>query len=235
MSEPSLISKAPILKAPILRAAHLCKSFSYPCKVSILNGVNLELISGQSLAIMGRSGEGKTTLLHILGTLEEACSGILEINGKLVTSKNRHILRNQHIGFVFQAYHLLDHYSAIQNVLMPARIAGKDVSKGSDAYLRAEHLLESVGLIDRQSFHTKQLSGGERQRVAIARALCNDPDIILADEPSGNLDSHTSEKIHNLLLDCARVGGKALIVATHDKELASLCASTAWLRDGTLH
>ncbi len=184
---------------------------------------------------MGRSGEGKTTLLHILGTLEEACSGVLEINGKLVTGKNRHILRNQHIGFVFQAYHLLDHYSAIQNVLMPARIAGKDVSKGSDAYLRAEHLLESVGLIDRQSFHTKQLSGGERQRVAIARALCNDPDIILADEPSGNLDSHTSEKIHNLLLDCARVGGKALIVATHDKELASLCASTAWLRDGTLH
>jgi lipoprotein-releasing system ATP-binding protein len=183
---------------------------------------------------MGRSGEGKSTLLQILGTLETPCSGALEIDGQTVTSFNKSRIRNQKLAFVFQSFHLLEDYTAIDNVLMPARIGRKATTPDSAAYKRACDLLESVGLGDRIHFNTKLLSGGEKQRVAIARALCNDPDIILADEPSGNLDRQTARFIHDLLIGFANKHGKTLILVTHDQELASLCSHRYSLCDGKL-
>ncbi|MCH9609486.1 MAG: Lipoprotein-releasing system ATP-binding protein LolD [Chlamydiales bacterium] len=218
----------------ILAAKKLHKSFLRPKKIDILDEVSLKLKTGESIAIMGASGEGKTTLLQILGTLDNATSGSLEIVGQRVTGKNAPNLRNQHIGFVFQSCNLLADYTALHNVLMPALIAGEDISKGSKSYFRALELLKHVGLEDRIHFPSKLLSGGEKQRVSIARALCNDPQIILADEPSGNLDHSTSTHIHALLLQCAQQFNKGLIVVTHDQELASLCQSTMILKEGNL-
>ncbi len=222
------------LSTPLLHALEIRKSFFYPARVDVLKGVSLEVYGGQSLAIMGASGEGKSTLLQILGTLEAPSEGSLSIVGQVVTKKNAAYLRNHHIGFIFQAFNLLEDYTAFQNVLMPALIAGKDVRKGSMAYLQALELLDRVGLSHRAHFSTKLLSGGEKQRAAIARALCNDPSVLLADEPSGNLDKETSRMIHELLLHCARDLKKALIVVTHDPQLAALCDSQVHLAQGFL-
>lgn len=219
---------------PALQAKDIHKTFYSPAKVSILRGVDLTVSYGEAIAIMGRSGEGKSTLLQVLGTLDSPCKGQLNIADQKISRSNISEIRNRHIAFVFQAFHLLEDYTALENVLMPARIARKNISKGSDAYLRGCSLLEKVGLSDRASFYTKQLSGGEKQRVAIARALCNDPDIILADEPSGNLDRQTASSIHTLLLDFVREGGKSLIVVTHDHELAKLCDKQYQLEQGML-
>ena len=221
-------------KTPLLKALKVTKSFSNPDKVEVLKGVNLEVYPGESVAIMGASGEGKSTLLHILGTLELPTAGELAICGRPATKQALHLLRNQHIGIVYQSYNLLQDSTTLQNVLMPALIAGRDVHKGSVFYNRAMKLLDRVGLSQRAHFHAKLLSGGERQRAAIARALCNDPEVILADEPSGNLDHTTSKKIHQLLISCATNLGKALIIVTHDDELAKLCDKTYILRDGIL-
>jgi lipoprotein-releasing system ATP-binding protein len=210
-------------KPIVLCAKSLHKAFYSPIKVSILDGIDLTVLKGESVAIMGRSGEGKTTLLQILGTLENPCSGLLEISGQLVASKNKNEIRNQNIAFVFQSFHLLEDYTALENILMPARIARKSTSKGSVAYKRGCDLLEQVGLADRAHFYTKLMSGGEKQRVAICRALFNDPDIIFADEPSGNLDKQTSLVIHDLLLNFSRIQNKSLVVVTHDQELAARC------------
>lgn len=218
----------------VLKATKLKKTFRYPVKVPILNGADLTVNSGETVAIMGRSGEGKTTLLHILGTLEKACEGKIEIAGQDVSTFNKTTIRNQNIGFIFQSFHLLEDYTPLENILMPARIARKSTKKGSPAYSRALHLLEEVGLSDRAHFQTKQLSGGEKQRVAIARAMFNDPDLILADEPSGNLDRKTSLHIHELLLNFAKNNNKALIVVTHDPELAAKCDHQYRLVDGVL-
>ena len=184
----------------ILKAKKISKAFHHPTLVDVLKEVDLELFLGHSLAIMGASGEGKTTLLHIMGTLEKPDSGDLWVAGTLATHHPTPLLRNRHIGFIFQGF----------------------------------NLLEKVGLQDRANFSTKLLSGGEKQRVAIARALCNDPEIILADEPSGNLDHHTSALIHDLLLHCCKDLGKALVVVTHDNELAGLCDKTVQLRSGEI-
>lgn len=227
-------SHNPMQKPIILKASGLKKSFYTPVQVEILKNVNLEVHRGDTVAIMGRSGEGKSTLLQILGTLENPCGGLLEIDGEPVSNFNKSKLRSKKLAFVFQSFHLLEDYTALDNVLMPARIARQSVSKGSEAYKRACELLEHVGLADRLHFNTKLLSGGEKQRVAIARALCNDPDIILADEPSGNLDRQTSRYIHDLLLNFAHKQGKTLIVVTHDVELASLCSQRYRLVDGSL-
>lgn len=218
----------------LLHAHQLRKSFFYPAQVEVLKGVSLTLARGESLAIMGASGEGKSTLLQILGTLETPTDGALHILGKPITSKNAPYARNHHIGFIFQAFNLLEDYTAFQNVLMPALIAGKDISKGSAAYLRALELLDRVGLSHRAYFSTKLLSGGEKQRVAIARALCNDPAILLADEPSGNLDDVTSQQIHNLLLHSSKELNKGLIVVTHNRSFATLCDRTLHLQKGVL-
>ncbi len=218
----------------VLSAKNIRKSFLSPTKVDVLKGVDFELASGESIAIMGASGEGKSTLLHILGTLEEPTSGELYIAQKSVAKHPPPLLRNQHIGFVFQGFHLLESYTVLQNVLMPALIAKQPTHAGSKAHARACSLLEQVGLEKRITFQTKLLSGGEKQRVALARALCNDPDILLTDEPSGNLDHDTSSQIHRLLMESVNQMGKALIVVTHDPALARLCQKQYALVDGVL-
>jgi len=223
-----------IAKPVMLRARNIQKSFYTPSCLQILSGVDLAVHQGESVAIMGRSGEGKSTLLQILGTLEIPCSGELEIDGEAVSSFNKSRIRNRKLGFVFQSFHLLEDYTALENVLMPAKIARISCAPNSTAYQRACHLLEHVGLEGRLHFSTKLLSGGEKQRVAIARALCNDPDIILADEPSGNLDRQTSRHIHSLLLNFVKEHNKTLIVVTHDQELAELCSQRYRLCEGRL-
>jgi lipoprotein-releasing system ATP-binding protein len=206
----------------ILLAKSLSKS--YP-KVKVLSDISLTVQPGESIAICGRSGSGKTTLLHILGTLEEPDSGELEIAGQKLTRSNASHLRNQQIGFVFQAYNLLEDFTTLENVLMPSRIARRplDRKKGLE-------LLALVGLEERADFPAKFLSGGERQRAAIARALCNNPSLILADEPTGNLDRANARKIGEILISL----NKALILVTHDPELAALCNKKYTLSDGQL-
>lgn len=218
----------------LLEAQNISKAFYHPKAIEILKGISLQVKAGESVAIVGRSGEGKSTLLQILGTLEDPCNGMLFIEGNRVTSSNRAVLRNEKIGFVFQSFHLLEDYTALENVLMPARIARQSVYRESPAEKRALSLLEKVGLADRAHFHTKFLSGGEKQRVALARAMCNDPSLILADEPSGNLDGQTAQMIHEILLQFARHAEKALLLVTHDRELAKLCSRQYELRDGLL-
>lgn len=218
----------------LLRALELNKSFYSPTKVSILKEINLSVKGGESIAIIGRSGEGKSTLLQILGTLEEPCSGQLFINGQSVSPSNRAFIRNTAIGFVFQSFHLLEDYTALENVLMPARIGRQSIANGSALKKRGLELLDQVGLADRAHFHTKLLSGGEKQRVALARAMCNNPPLILADEPSGNLDCQTAELIHQILLNFAKDKSKALIMVTHNQELANLCSRRLELKNHAL-
>lgn len=213
----------------VLKASNIKKSFTYPEQQELLKGIDLVVEPGQSVAIMGRSGEGKSTLLQILGTLDNPSSGTLEIAGKKVTSRNIPLIRSFHIGFVFQSFYLLEDYTVLQNVLMPAKIARQSVNpeKGIE-------LLRLVGLEHRKDHFGKQLSGGEKQRAAIARALCNDPDILFADEPSGNLDKTTASAIHSLLLDFTKNKNKSLILVTHDTELAQLCTTQYRLEGGLL-
>ncbi len=222
------------MKKTLLKASDIHKSFAQPAPLHVLRGLSLEVSAGERIAIMGKSGEGKSTLLHILGSLEKPTSGQLEICGKPFTEIGLSTLRSEEIGFVFQAFNLLEEYSTLENVLMPAKIARKSVSKGSPAYVRALSLLDWVGLRERSHFPAKLLSGGEKQRAAIARALMNDPALILADEPSGNLDSATSQAIYDLLLSCPENNEKALIVVTHDQDLAAQCDRILILKDGIL-
>lgn len=221
-------------RIPLIEAKNISKAFYNPAVVPILKSISLQVHLGESVAIVGRSGEGKSTLLQILGTLEEPCEGSLYIEGQKVQASNRSRVRNEKIGFVFQSFHLLEDYTALENVLMPARIARVPTHHGSPAERRGMALLEKVGLANRAHFHTKLLSGGEKQRVALARAMCNDPSIILADEPSGNLDSQTAWMIHEILLAFARDEQKGLLLVTHDRELAKLCSRQYELRGGVL-
>lgn len=221
-------------KKPLLTAKNLRKTFHNPNPIEILKGIDLEVAHGETVAILGRSGQGKSTLLQILGTLENPSEGSLSIADQEVTAFNKSRIRNRNIAFVFQSFHLLEDYTALENVLMPARIARADLSAQSPARRRATELLELVGLTDRAHFNTKLLSGGEKQRVAIARALCNNPDILFADEPSGNLDKQTSQAIHDLLIGFAKQEGKALILVTHDMDLARLCDQRYILEAGHL-
>lgn len=215
---------------PILSAKQIKKRFTYPLEIEILQGIDLDIYPGESIAIMGRSGEGKSTLLQILGTLENATSGSLLIQGQ-PASLHTDALRNRHIGFVFQSFHLLEDFTALENVQMPAWIARKSKK---ETRVKAMKLLNQVGLADRANHFAKQLSGGERQRISIARAFFNDPDILLADEPTGNLDRTTAMEIESLLLDFAHTQGKSLLLVTHDPELASRCKKTYHLKDGVL-
>ncbi len=206
----------------ILKAKNISKSYG---RNKILANLSFSMEPGESIAICGRSGEGKTTLLHILGTLEEPDSGEIEIAGKQLTRSTAPQIRNRQIGFIFQAYNLLDDFTAVENVLMPARIARQPIhlQKGID-------LLSLVGLETKANLPAKLLSGGERQRVAIARALCNGPNLILADEPTGNLDRTNGKKIGELLLSLK----KSLIIVTHDPEIAALCQRKYILNEGQL-
>jgi len=218
----------------ILKAENISKSYKGPNPVEVLADISLDIPKGSAIAIMGKSGEGKSTLLHILGTLEKPCRGRLEICGKEVEGSLLSEIRNRHIGFIFQSFHLLEDYSTLDNVLMPAKIAREDVSPGSAAYTRAQELLSDVGLSSRSRFLAKLLSGGEKQRAAIARALCNDPELILADEPSGNLDHGNSLAIYEILLSLVKRLSRTLVVVTHDMELAKRCDQILVLQDGFL-
>lgn len=216
----------------LLSAKNISKTFKAPSKIALLKELNLEVASGESLAIMGTSGVGKSTLLHILGTLERPDSGEIRIRGNLIQALPK--IRNQEIGFIFQSFFLFEHLSVLQNVLMPFKIARKKVGPNSEAHLRAVDLLKKVELYDRKDHLTRTLSGGEKQRTCIARALANNPCIIFADEPTGNLDSQSSELVQKLLLENIKNENKSLILVTHDLSFAKKCDRILYLEDGQL-
>ena len=218
----------------LIKASEIHKTFHVPSRHDVLKGIDLVLEEGETLAIMGRSGEGKSTLLHILGTIEPPSRGSVEICGEIATSSNHATLRNQHLGFIFQAFHLLEEYSAIQNVLMPAKIAQIATHQNSPSYQRAKNLLAELDLQQLADQPTKFLSGGEKQRLCMARAFCNNPSLILADEPTGNLDRASSSLLQTLLFTKIKREKKGLILVTHDQELASLCDKVYLLREGKL-
>ena len=204
----------------------------------MLRGADIEIARGEMLAIKGASGVGKSTLLHILGALDNADSGHIEFEGislNGIWDYQRANIRNSRIGFVFQFYHLLSDFTVIENVLFPAMIGrrsgGAEKKKMQD---RAHELLELTGLLERAKHKPGELSGGEQQRVALARALMNDAEIIMADEPTGNLDTATSESIHLLLKDLHRRLKKTMIIVTHDDSLARMCDRTLHMVDGVI-
>ncbi len=200
-------------------------------RVKALRGISLKVKKGESLAILGPSGSGKSTLMHILGCLDIPTRGKVFLNGKDVSklsSAELAKIRSQTIGFVFQFFYLVPFMTALENVMLPMIFAGKKDKE------RAKKLLELVGLKNRMHHYPNQLSGGQRQRVAIARALANDPEIILADEPTGNLDTKTGEEIVNLLLSLNKNYGKTLIVVTHNKTVAKKMDKTICIKDGKI-
>lgn len=207
------------------------KSFG---ELQVLKGIDLTVNNGEIVSIVGPSGAGKTTLLQIMGTLDKPDSGKILFDGNDVTtlsSKRLAAFRNRHIGFVFQFHQLLPEFSAIENIMIPALISGMGQS---DAEKRATELLKMMGLSDRASHRPSELSGGEKQRIAVARALVNQPDIVLADEPSGSLDSHNKEELHKLFFDLRDKLGQTFIIVTHDEGLASITDRTIKLRDGAI-
>ncbi len=202
--------------------------------LEVLKGVDLVVEEGRIIAIVGESGAGKSTLLHIIGMLDRPTSGSIRLRGMdltAVSDTELAVYRNRFIGFVFQFHHLLPEFTALENVAMPALIAGRTLEEAED---RALHLLERVGLAARISHRPAELSGGELQRVAVARALMNQPTLILADEPSGNLDHRNSEMLHDLMWDLAREHGSAFVVVTHDTALARRADEVLLLQDGIL-
>ncbi len=217
---------------PRLRARSLERSFRIGgSQIPVLRGIDLDIVAGESVFLCGASGAGKTTLLYTLAGLETPESGTVEFEGQSLYSLSGNALarlRNQHMGFVFQSYFLLPELTALENALIPAMI------RGTSAQVRATELLERVGLRDRMHHLPAELSGGEQQRVAIARSLINDPAILFADEPTGNLDSKNGEVIMALLLDLARDGGRTLVVVTHDEQLARRGDRTVRIVDGRL-
>jgi lipoprotein-releasing system ATP-binding protein len=219
----------------VLEAKNLHKTFrTNGGKIPILQGIDLSVKAGESVAICGRSGQGKTTLLHILGLLDSPCQGSISICGQKSSLWNRSHLRRFFMGFVFQAFHLLDDENALDNVLLPLKLARKSCHRHSANEKDAIELLDEMGLGKRLYTPTRLLSGGEKQRVALARALISRPTLILADEPSGNLDKETAELIHTLLIDGTKRRGAALIVVTHHEQLANLCSKRYVLQDGAL-
>ncbi len=202
--------------------------------LSILNGVDLEVRRGEMVAVVGASGAGKSTLLHVLGALDRPTKGEVWIDGVAIEGRSDEelaTLRNRKVGFVFQFHHLLREFSALENVMMPLRIGG---IREVDARARAAALLERVGLGPRMDHHPSQLSGGEQQRTAVARALAADPAVLLADEPSGNLDHANAERLHDLLTWLARDLEIAMVVVTHNASLAARATRTMLLADGIL-
>lgn len=200
--------------------------------VHVLKGIDLEISQGEIVSIIGKSGAGKSTLLHILGTLDSLDTGRLEIHHTLVNALNEQKMarfRNENIGFVFQFHHLLQEFSALENVCIPAFIAQKNKKETLE---RGRHLLQYLGLEHRMDHKPSQLSGGEAQRVAIARALINQPHIILADEPTGNLDKENSENLHQLFLQLRQDFNSTFIIVTHNEDLAGLSDRVIHIVDG---
>lgn len=215
----------------MIKAQNIHKSFG---SLEVLKGVSIEVEKGEVVAIVGASGAGKTTLLQILGTLSAADKGRLEIDGVEVSGLNDKALsrfRNEHIGFVFQFHHLLPEFTALENVCIPAYIARRD---RAEVEARARELLDMMGLAERLDHKPAQLSGGEQQRVAIARALINNPSVLLADEPSGNLDTVNRDEIHRLFFELRDKLGQTVIIVTHDEGLASMADRKITMSDGTI-
>jgi lipoprotein-releasing system ATP-binding protein len=215
----------------MLKAKAIKKSYG---KLQILKGVDLEVSKGEIITIVGPSGAGKSTLLHIIGTLDKPEHGHVEINGVAVNSLSLQRLsafRNKEIGFIFQFHHLLPEFTAIENICIPAFIAGKSKKEAS---LKAAELLELLGLSHRINHKPNELSGGEQQRVAVARALINNPSIILADEPSGNLDSNNAESLHRLFVDLRDRLNQTLIIVTHNESLANMANRKVEMKDGLI-
>lgn len=223
MSEP--------LHNPVLVARDIYKSYG---EVSVLNGVNLSVNRSEIVSIVGASGAGKTTLLQIAGTLDRPDKGNIEINGEEISNlgnKKLAAFRNQHVGFIFQFHHLLPEFTALENVCIPAFIA-KIPAKQAEK--RAEELLELLGLSHRRSHKPAALSGGEQQRVAVARALVNNPALVFADEPSGNLDSSNAEELHRLFFNLRDQLGQTFIIVTHNEDLAQMADRKLTMKDGKI-
>ena len=202
--------------------------------LQVLKGIDLRIEKGEIVSIVGPSGAGKTTLLQILGTLDKPDSGSVVVDGIETSTLSTNKLsefRNTHLGFVFQFHQLLPEFTAIENIMIPAYIAGM---KPKEARSRAEELLEFMGLSDRATHKPNELSGGEKQRVAVARALMNNPAVILADEPSGSLDSKNKEELHKLFFELRDKFGQTFVIVTHDETLATLTDRTIHLKDGRI-
>lgn len=215
----------------MINATNIHKSFG---ELEVLKGVELFVEKGEIVSIVGPSGAGKTTLLQIIGTLDKPDTGNIVVDGVNISklgADKLSVFRNKHIGFIFQFHQLLPEFTALENVMIPALIAKTDVKK---ATARANELLNFLQLSDRLTHKPSELSGGEKQRVAVARALINNPSLILADEPSGSLDSQNKDELHKLLFDLRDKFGLTEVIVTHDKELAQLCDRTIEMKDGLI-
>ena len=215
----------------MIKLEGITKSFG---SLQVLKGIDLEINKGEIVSIVGPSGAGKTTLLQIMGTLDEPDGGVVQIDGTVVSrmkEKELSAFRNKNIGFVFQFHQLLPEFTALENVMIPALIAGVS---SKEAHERAIKILDFMGLVDRASHKPNELSGGEKQRVAVARALINDPAVILADEPSGSLDTHNKEDLHQLFFDLRDRLGQTFVIVTHDEGLAKITDRTVHMVDGMI-
>ena len=215
----------------MIKLEGITKSFG---SLQVLKGIDLEINKGEIISIVGPSGAGKTTLLQIMGTLDEPDAGVVQIDGTMVSrmkEKELSAFRNKNIGFVFQFHQLLPEFTALENVMIPALIAGVS---SKEAHERAMKILDFMGLVDRASHKPNELSGGEKQRVAVVRALINDPAVILADEPSGSLDTHNKEDLHQLFFDLRDRLGQTFVIVTHDEGLAKITDRTVHMVDGMI-
>ena len=215
----------------MLQARGIKKSYG---NLQILKGVDLDVKRGEIITIIGASGAGKSTLLHVIGTLEQPDHGTVRLNNvdvHTLSSKKMSAFRNEQIGFIFQFHHLLPEFTALENICIPAFIAGKSKK---DAENKAFELLELLGLSDRANHKPSEMSGGEQQRVAVARAMVNDPAIILADEPSGNLDSNNAENLHYLFVNLRDTLNQTFVIVTHNENLANLADRKVLMKDGQI-
>ena len=215
----------------MIEVKNITKSFG---ALQVLKGIDLHIGKGEIVSIVGPSGAGKTTLLQIIGTLDKPDTGSVCVDGIDTTALSQKALsdfRNRHLGFVFQFHQLLPEFTALENIMIPAFIAG---TPKKEAKARAEELLQFMGLSDRAHHKPAELSGGEKQRIAVARALMNNPAVILADEPSGSLDTHNKQELHQLFFDLRDRFGQTFVIVTHDEQLATITDRTIHMRDGLL-
>lgn len=215
----------------MIEASGIEKSFA---NLKVLKGVSLIINKGEIVSLTGASGAGKSTLLHILGTLEKPDKGKILINGtdiKSLDDRRMSVFRNQKIGFVFQFHHLLPEFTAFENICIPAFIAGKNIKASRK---RAMDLMDLLGISERMDHKPSELSGGEQQRVAIARALINEPSVLMADEPSGNLDSVNARQLHSLFFDLRKIFNQTILIVTHNEELAEMADRRIFMKDGQI-